>query len=248
MITVNDATITEDQLLAELQRHRSQADPMMSAGQELVLRELLLQRAWALGMDAGAPDAAIDAVLRAEVDSPRADEAACRRFYEQHPEQFREGDQVEVSHILFQLTPRVDVLRLRARAGEVLNELAAAGAASFPDFARRYSNCPTGRQGGALGLVARGETVPEFEKPVFELPAHTLATRLIETRHGFHIVMTGQVVHGHMQAFQDVRAGIAHWLEQASRRRATHQYLEQLVGAARITGIPMSGADSPLVQ
>src|SRR3546814_3671774 len=130
-------------------------------------------------------------------------------------------------------------MRLRPLAGEVLNGLLAAGGTDFSDFARRYSNCPSGRDGGALGLISRGETVPEFEKPVFEMPAHTLIHRLIETRYGFHIVKTGTVTQGYATAFDNVQSSIAAWLEQASRRRATHQYLEQLVGKAAITGIPM---------
>jgi peptidyl-prolyl cis-trans isomerase C len=248
VIIVNKAVITEAQLADEVVRHQSESDPMMSAGHELVLRELLRQKACELGIACDTPESTADAVLEREVSSPRADTAACLRFYEQHPDQFREGDRVDVSHILFQLTPRVDVMRLRARAGEILNDLLAAGAASFADFARRYSNCLSGRQGGALGIIERGDTVPEFERAVFDLPAHTLVDRLIETRHGFHIVKTGAVVQGHLAAFDTVQARIAAWLEQTSRRRAVHQYLDQLVGQAHITGIPMRGAETPLTQ
>src|SRR3546814_20041720 len=95
MITVNDVTITEDQLLAEVERHQSEPDPMMSAGHELVLRELLMQRARELGIEVQGREA-IFAVLEAEVASPRADQAACRRSYAQPADQFREGDQVDI--------------------------------------------------------------------------------------------------------------------------------------------------------
>lgn len=248
MITVNQTTITEAQLTAEIERHESEPDPMMSAGQELVLRELLLQRAQELGLECDTPEQMADAVLEHEVSSPQADIPACRRFYDQHADQFREGDQVEASHILFQLTPRVDVMRLRSHAGEILNELLAAGESAFADFARRYSNCPSGREGGALGVINRGDTVPEFERAVFGMPAYTLVDRLVETRYGFHVVKTGKIVKGHLATFDAVQPRIAAWLEQTSRRRAVHQYLEQLVGKAHITGIPMRGAETPLVQ
>jgi len=61
-------------------------------------------------------------------------------------------------------------------------------------------------------------------------------------------VRTGFRIEGRALPFEDVHERLAGWLEEASRRRAVHQYLQQLVGAARIEGIPMSGADSPLVQ
>lgn len=248
IIIVNKTAITEAQLTSEVVHHESEPDPMMSAGHELVLRELLWQRVCELGLECDTPESAADAVLAHEVTSPQADEAACLRFYKQHGDQFREGDQVDVSHILFQLTPRVDVMRLRARAGDILNELLAAGEPAFADFAKRYSNCPSGQHRGDLGTINRGDTVPEFERAIFDMPAHTLVNRLIETRYGFHIVKTGNVVQGGLSSFEAVHARIATWLEQTSRRRAVHQYLEQLVGQAHITGIPMHGADTPLVQ
>lgn len=247
-ITVNGVPISGDLLHAQARHLPDDADPLRDAGQELVLRELLRQRADALGIVADDPDNLAQTVFDAEVESPHADSDACLRFYEQHPLQFREGDSVEVSHILFQLTPKVDVLRLRARGGEILNELARAGVEHFAEFARQYSNCPSGADGGTLGRLRRGDTVPEFEKPVFELPAWTLATRLIETRYGFHIVRTGQVEQGRALPFDQVRESIAAWLEDASRRRAIHQYLRQLVGQADIRGIAMTGDETPLTQ
>src|SRR3546814_11546600 len=134
-------------------------------------------------------------------------------------------------------------MRLRTRAGEILNELLASGGTDLSEFARRYSNCPSGRDGGALGLISRGETVPEFEKPVFEMPAHTLIHRLIETRYGFHIVKTGTVTQGYATAFDNVHSSIAAWLEQASRRRATHKSLEHLAGTTAITGKPINRSE-----
>lgn len=248
MISVNGIAIDEARLQAELPRHQDEADPLQSAGRELVLRELLLQRARALGLAGHDEEAAVRAVLAAEVRTPEADEAACRRYYEQHPAQFLSGALVEVWHILFQLTPRVNPQQLRARAGEILQQLHGAAPGAFADFARQYSNCPSAQQGGRLGDVSRGATVPEFEQVVFAMPAHTLLDRLVQTRHGFHIVRSGRKVEGAPMAFEDVHARIAGWLAQASERRATHQYLRWLVGQARIEGLDMPGADSPLLQ
>ncbi|CAP44168.1 peptidylprolyl isomerase [Bordetella petrii] len=248
MISVNGVAIDEARLQAELPRHQHEPDPAQSASRELVLRELLLQRARELGLAQGDNDADVRAVLAAEVRTPQADEAACRRYYEQHPGQFLSGALVEVWHILFQLTPRVDPRRLRARAGEVLQEVHRAAPDAFADYARQYSNCMSAQEGGRLGDIGRGDTLPEFEQAVFAMPAHTLLDRLVQTRHGFHIVRTGRKVEGTPMAFDAVHARIAAWLAQASERRATHQYLQWLVGQARIEGLDMPGADSPLLQ
>ncbi|OZI53126.1 peptidylprolyl isomerase [Bordetella genomosp. 4] len=248
MIVVNGVSISDAQIQAEVARHQNDADPVQRAGHELVFRELLLQRARELGLAQDGDDAAIQAVLAAEVKTPVADEASCRRYYEQNADRFVSGALVEVWHILFQLTPRVDPQRLRARAGEVLQELHRAPPDAFADYARQYSNCLSAQEGGRLGDIGRGETLPEFEETVFAMPAHTLLNRLVQTRHGFHIVRTGRKVDGSLMTFEAVHERIAAWLAQASERRATHQYLQWLVGQARIEGVDIAGADSPLLQ
>ncbi|MFT0532980.1 peptidylprolyl isomerase [Castellaniella hirudinis] len=248
MITVNDATITEADILAEVPRHEQESNPRLAAGQELVLRELIHQRAADLDIRADTDEALLAAVLAADVHTPRADEASCRRYYQQHQEEFREGDLIEVWHILFQVTPGLDVQKLRSHANQHLAELHRQGLGQFVHFARQFSNCPTGAGGGALGELTRGDMVPEFEKAVFAMPEYTLWGELIETRFGFHIVRTGRKVEGHVLPFEAVHERLAAWLEESSYRRAVHQYLQQLVGGAQIQGIPMQGADSPLVQ
>lgn len=248
MITVNDVTITESDILSQAAQHEGEPNPRLAAGQELVLRELIRQRACELELSIDGDQARLDQVLAHDVRTPQADEASCRRYYEQHPDEFREGDQVQAWHILFQATSGMDVQRLRARANLILAELHGKGVGHFASYARRYSNCPTGAEGGALGALTRGETAPEFERVVFALPAHHLAGELIQTRFGFHIVRTGDKVEGHLLPFDEVSDRLAGWLEESSYRRAVHQYLQQLVGGARVNGIPMQGAESPLVQ
>ncbi|MER1967654.1 peptidylprolyl isomerase [Castellaniella sp. GW247-6E4] len=248
MITVNDIVITEAAILEEAARHAADPNPRLAAGHELVLRELVRQRALELGLPVDDDASALETVLARDVRTPEADEASCRRYYEGHPDEFREGDRVEVRHILFQVTAGVDVQRLRGRANVILAELHRDGVAHFTRYAREYSNCPSGREGGDLGILTRGDAVPEFERAVFALPADSLAGELIQTRFGFHIVRTGYKVEGRPLPFDEVRERLADWLEDASQRRAVHQYLRRLVGGARIEGIPMEGAESPLVQ
>uniref|UniRef100_UPI0033428C0F peptidylprolyl isomerase n=1 Tax=Castellaniella defragrans TaxID=75697 RepID=UPI0033428C0F len=248
MITVNGVTITEADILAEESRHAADPNPRLAAGHELVLRELVRQRAQDLGLSADGDESILETVLAHDVRTPQADEASCRRYYDQHPDEFREGDLIEVRHILFQATSGIDVQRLRGRANLVLAELHRDGAAHFARYAKEYSNCPSGREGGDLGMLTRGEAVPEFERAVFAMPADTLAGELVETRFGFHIVLTGRKVEGHALPFEAVHERLAAWLEDSSHRRALHQYLRQLVGGARIEGIPIEGAESPLVQ
>src|SRR5690606_40335836 len=92
-------------------------------------RELLRQRAIVIGLlgpaaeDDETIDAAIEELLEREVTTPRPTEAECRRYYEQNPAEFDSGELVHARHILFQITSKVNVPQMRARAEETLNTL-----------------------------------------------------------------------------------------------------------------------------
>ena len=106
-----------------------------SGGPELAaVRELLRQRAIEVrllgpattGDEEGIVDAAIETLLAREVVTPSPGDEECRRYYEGHRREFQSGDLVHARHILFQITPQVNVPQIRARAEQTLNELLAA--------------------------------------------------------------------------------------------------------------------------
>jgi len=63
------------------------------------------------------------------------------------------------------------------------------------------SNCPSGQQGGNLGQIGRGDTVPEFKKALFRLGPTGLLRELVKTRYGFHIVAIDRRIPGKDTAF-----------------------------------------------
>ena len=66
--------------------------------------------------------------------------------------------QVKVAHILVE--PKDEPML------DELGEQIAAGVATFAELAATHSKCPSGKQGGALGWISRGQTVGEFERAV----------------------------------------------------------------------------------
>ncbi|MDM9561732.1 peptidylprolyl isomerase [Bordetella petrii] len=246
-VIVNGVELTDAELERELPHHADADNPQRRAMTALVLRRVLLDEAQRLGLAAEDEDAAIDALLRTQAGAPEPDEAACRRHYDTHPGRFSVGELVEADHILFQVTPDVDLDRLRARAQAVLQEVLAEPG-RFGERARALSNCPSAAVGGSLGQLGRGDTVPEFERAVFGAPAGTILPRLVETRHGLHIVRVRRHVPGRPLPYPQVAGRIALALGAASRDTAWRQYLRLLVGRARIEGIELEGADGALMQ
>lgn len=217
------------------------------------VRELLRQRAVARGFlsdEVHADDkveGAIERLLAEEVHVPAPTEAECRRYYRAHREAFRSGDLVHARHILFQVTPGVDVGQLRARAEGTLAELLCAPE-RFDAVARELSNCPSGQQGGNLGQIGRGDMVPEFEKALFRLGPVGILREVVKTRHGFHIVAVDQRIPGRTLPFETVREQIAERLRASVEERALRQYVSILAGQAEIVGVDLQGAHTPLVQ
>jgi peptidyl-prolyl cis-trans isomerase C len=109
------------------------------------------------------------------------------------------------------------------------------------------SNCPSGAHGGSLGQVQRGDTVPEFERALFNGGTGVLP-RLVNTRYGFHIVHITRRVPGTSVPFEAVHAGIAAMLSERVRATAAEQYVRVLAARARISGIDLGAAATPLVQ
>lgn len=217
------------------------------------IRELLRQRAVAREfLRAEATDGeevaqAIERLLAEEISVPSPSEPECRRYYEAHPKEFQTGEIVHVRHILFQVTPSVPVAQLRAKAEQVVNELLREPT-RFAAMARELSNCPSGQQGGNLGQITRGDTVPEFEAALFKIGPTGILRELIKTRYGFHIVAIDRRIPGQTVPFEAVHGKIAERLKATVEQRAVRQYVSFLAGQAEITGVDLNAAPTPLVQ
>lgn len=245
-VIVNNYELTDAEMEQELPQHQGAVDPLKSAMTALVLRRVLVDKANEYGFS-GDDEQKIEALLAQELKVPDASEEECRRYYDLHQSRFLVGELVEVNHILFQVTANVDLDALRQQAQSVLDELISQPS-EFAKVAKKYSNCPSAEVGGNLGQLGRGDTVPEFEKAIFSAAAHSVISRLVETRFGLHIIQLGRKVAGRLVPFEQVQNQIADAMQRASYERALQQYLKVVVGQAQISGIELEGASSPLVQ
>ncbi len=245
-VTINGVELTDADMEQELPLHADAPNPMRAATTALVLRRVLRDEATRQGLDLASEDDAIGVLLERQAPAPEADEAACRRYYQANPQRFIVGELIEADHILFQVTPGVNLDLLRAHAGAVLADLLA-DPSGFAEVARRQSNCPSAAVGGNLGQLGRGDTVPEFEKAVFSLPAGGLLPQVLETRHGLHIVRVTRRIEGRLLPFEQVRESIASALAAASRDTAWRQYARLLVDRADVRGIDLGAAEDDRV-
>lgn len=196
----------------------------------------------------------IEAMVDAEVQSPQPNEDECQRYFNANPSQFVVGQALHVRHILFAVTPGVNVHALTVHAEKALLALTRNDASPerFAQLAAELSNCPTSPQGGDLGWIGPDDCAPELANELFH-QKHSqwgmgVHPRLIHTRFGFHIIEVLNRRAGKQPAYAEVHERIKALLAMQSRARALHQYMSLLVGEAQLDGIELEGADSPLVQ
>ena len=225
--------------------------------------ELLRQAAQAAGLlaasDAPSTDGviseaaagAIEALLEKSLNVPEPSDEACLRHYSAHEAGYRTGERARVRHILFAVTPGVDVAALRKRAEPIFLDVRChdrQSADRFAEAARQWSNCPSGAEGGDLGWLASADCAPEFAREIFGHAEVGVLPRLVHSRFGLHVVEVLEREAGAAQAFETVRGAVAMALRQQSYVTALRQYLQLLAGEAAVEGVDLEAADTPLVQ
>ncbi len=164
-------------------------------------------------------------------------------YYNAHRDQYRVAEQVKVSHILIK-TPlagadgKVDekgVADAQKRAEDLLKQLKAG--AKFEDLAKKNSEDPgSAKEGGSLGWIGKGRTVPEFEKAAFSLPKGQISD-LVKSSYGFHIIRVDDKQDAHMKTLEEVKGEIEPTVKQQKAQEAAQKQAEELLKQAKAQGL-----------
>lgn len=203
------------------------------------------------GVASEAASSAIDALIAHEVIVPDPSDEACLRHYQAHIARYQRGERLQMRHILFALTQGMDVVALRNRAETCLLDVRChdgTAADGFARSAREFSNCPSGADGGDLGWLTREEMAPELARTLFGQNQVGVLPTLVHSRFGLHVVEVLGREAGTQQPFEAVKGAVAMTLRQHSFMTALRQYLQLLAGQARVVGVDLDAADTPLVQ
>ncbi len=256
-IEVNGIKITPDEINAEVQYHpaASLVEAKVEAMQALVIRELLLQRAAELGLcdrenAVKNSDSIIDDLLDREVITPEPDEDTCARYYENNKKKFITSPLFDVAHILYLAPPEDGDLRTEAKkkAIETIKTLQK-NPEAFEDLARLHSACSSAKEGGRLGQISKGQTMPGFETALFSMKEGEISQKPVQTEVGYHVIKVFRHAEGKQLPFDAVREWIKNSLQTQSHNRAFCQYVQLLAGRAKISGFRLMGETStPLVQ
>jgi len=114
-------------------------------------------------------------IAAVSIDVPPPSDAEVRTYYDQHPAEFRSGDELHIRQILVHDENVANDIEEKLKKG-----------ASFEDLSRQYSLAPNAKKGGEIGFVGRGQLPKMFEDEIFVLKPGAV-TGVIRTDSSFHI-------------------------------------------------------------
>ncbi|MEW8230795.1 MAG: nitrogen fixation protein NifM [Candidatus Thiodiazotropha endolucinida] len=150
-------------------------------------------------------------------------------FYAMHQERFELPEQRQGRHILVTINPDFpentsDMARKRME--QILEKLAGR-TNRFPEFAKRYSECPTAMEGGKLGEVKRGQLYPELDAMLFSMQENEISP-VIASEMGYHILLCEMIQPAKRVPISKVKTKIREILEQRQSRNCQKAWLASL--------------------
>lgn len=255
-VAVNGQRIPSAAIAAEAQHHDAPTGKpglaWRKAANALVVRALLLQEAERRGIEADPEEvgpgqwetddeARLRALLEGAVTVDEPDEDAIRAEWARDPARFRAPPLWEASHILVACDPRNEAARSEAqvRAQALILQILDQPR-RFERLARENSDCSSRGEGGMLGQLGPGDTVPEFEAALRGLGEGEITPEPVLTRFGWHVIRLDAAAEGAPLPYETVRPRITEAMEKAAWTRAVRDFVSGLAAKAEITGADLA--------
>ncbi len=178
----------------------------------------------------------VQKLLQADVESTIAvSDGDVSSFYQQNPDKFKEPEAVHAAHILIRTPENADAAaksKAHAEAEKVLAQARRGG--DFAALAKQYSqDAGSAANGGDLGFVPKGQTVPAFEQAAFALKPGQLSG-VVESPFGFHIIKLFEHRAERTVPLQEVKPQVEQFLKQQQLQQKTAAYVDKLKAKAKV--------------
>lgn len=150
-------------------------------------------------------------------------EEEIKEYYQKNLQKFSSPPKVKARHIL---------LRDRKEAEKVLAKLKKGE--DFSQLAKEHSiDLPMALEGGPMGTIEKGRSLPELEKVLFVLKVGEISD-IVETRYGFHILTVEEIITTQYKPLDEVRENIRKGLLQQKEAKAFDEMASKLEEKAKI--------------
>lgn len=174
--------------------------------------------------------------------TPQVTDAEEQAYYNAHQADYKVDEQVKVRHILIKVTSPADDAAAKAKAQGILDQLRKDKGADFAELAKKYSDDPGSKaNGGELGFIKKGVTVPAFEQVAFSQQPGQISD-LVKTQFGYHIIQTEEKQTAHTRPFAEVKPQILAALTQQKEQAAQQAFAAQLAAEAKKNGLQATAA------
>ncbi len=143
-------------------------------------------------------------------------EEQIRRYFEEHPAEFEEPEQVRAAQIVVKGPDEARRVQQQLWQGK-----------KFGELAKRYSLSPDARIGGDLGFFARGTMPPAFDEVVFRLNVGGTSD-VVTTEYGYHLFRVLEKKPARKRELTEVRGLIEERLLAELRSEAQRRFVDEL--------------------
>ncbi|MBN1299283.1 MAG: peptidylprolyl isomerase [Actinobacteria bacterium] len=157
------------------------------------------------------------------------------KYYEDNTaELFTVPEQVKVSHILVKFNipeggELNDAVRKEAKDKILDIEKQLADGGDFAELAKKYSDDTASAQnGGDIGFISTGQTVPEFEEAAFALSVGQYSSP-IETYYGYHLITVTEKNEAYIKTYEEVKETINNYLLSNKQMEAWQDFIFDLI-------------------
>jgi peptidyl-prolyl cis-trans isomerase D len=157
-------------------------------------------------------------------------DAEVEKYYTEHVAEFETPRQVRAAHVLARVPETGGSAGEDKARAKIVDVIARAKAGTdFGKLAQEVSeDSATAPRGGDLGLVGKGEMVPEFENALFALKKGEVTSEPVRTPFGFHAIKATEIQEGGRKPLKEVAAQIKSRLSAEAGDRAARAKADQL--------------------
>lgn len=167
--------------------------------------------------------------LKRKVGEIKIEEEVLKSYYERNKERYRKAEGVKVKHILIYVPEKADNATFQkalTKANQIYSKILKG--ASFEEMAKLYSDDTTSKvKGGDLGIIRKGETLPEFEREIFKLKVGEIS-KPIRSPYGYHIVKIEKKIPAELLPFDTVKSLVEEDYRKEREKFLMEKLLEEL--------------------
>lgn len=156
-------------------------------------------------------------------------EEEAKEYYTKHKENYLEPEAVQLKHILIYVPANADK-QIKEKALQKAKQIRAQllKGAKFEELAKIHSDDTASKdKGGDLGILKKGETLPEFEVEVFKLKVGEISEPILSP-YGYHIVRVTKKIPALQLPYEKIEERVREDLKREKERAFLEKQLEEL--------------------